>query len=266
MKLARDALWWSGVAVMVVQCCIACVPVTEDGDFLILGLTACGTVLALAGSALPQWAKENWAARRGPKGSYCLTRGNGHQHVVVIINKHAGSLNLEDLATARGHPEHHTRLISGILAVCWIAFLLCVAGLQNNTWYLLGIGLLGMVQNVLAAGAPRDPQAVGLPMKKIEEIWKGRGVLKETERQYPKVGAALVKIFFPGELREHEKEFFNKAKATAETEIKQEADKRDLSPILNDSSSSTPVTMFASIEIRGSGRVADNLHKTIYLQ
>lgn len=57
-KPARDALWWSGVAVMVVQFGIACVPVTVDGDFLILALTACGTVLALAGSALPQWAKE----------------------------------------------------------------------------------------------------------------------------------------------------------------------------------------------------------------
>ncbi|OJD36806.1 uncharacterized protein BKCO1_900050 [Diplodia corticola] len=219
---ARDRLWWTGAAVLAGQLGVACVPWALDGDWLIAALTVAGTALALAGSALPQWAEEKWACRTAPRGRYCLTRGNGHQHAVVVLSGHADSLNLEDLATARGHPVHHTRLLLGVLAVCWIAFLLCVAGLEENTWYLLGVGFLGMVQNVTAAGKARDPSAMGVPMESVDEICDGRvmEVLQKTEKKYPKVGLSLLPIFFPGELRPDEREFFDEMKATAKERLK----------------------------------------------
>ncbi|KAL0262558.1 hypothetical protein SLS55_001526 [Diplodia seriata] len=225
---ARDRLWWTGAAVLLGQLGIACVPWARDGDWLIAALTVAGTALALAGSALPQWAEEKWACRTAPKNRYCLTRGNGHQHAVVVLCGHDESLNLEDLATARGHPVHHTRLLLGALAVCWIAFLLCVAGLEENTWYLLGVGFLGMVQNVTAAGMARDPSAMGVPMESIDEIFEGRvmQVLQETERRYPKVGLSLLPIFFPGELRPDEKVFFDEMRATAKERLKAEQEPR----------------------------------------
>ncbi|KAF9641682.1 hypothetical protein BFW01_g1665 [Lasiodiplodia theobromae] len=221
-KPVYDWLWWTGAAVLVGQLGIACVPWVLDGDWLIMALTVVGTALALAGSALPQWAKEKWACRSAPEGRYCITRGNGHTRAIIIISEHADSLNLEDLATARGHPVHHTRMILGFLAICWIAFLLCVAGLEENTWFLLGVGFLGMVQNVLAAGAPRDPSAMGVPMDQVDEIYEGRvmEVLQAAERKYPKVGISLLPIYFPGELRPDEQKFFDEMKATVKERLK----------------------------------------------
>ena len=35
--------------------------------------------------------------------------------------------------------------------------LINVAGLIHNMWYLLGVGLIGMVQNVSVAAFPRQP-------------------------------------------------------------------------------------------------------------
>ncbi|KAL1645240.1 hypothetical protein SLS58_003947 [Diplodia intermedia] len=157
-----------------------------------------------------------------------LATSKASLHVSVYRTTAAGGLNLEDLATARGHPVHHTRLLLGALAVCWIAFLLCVAGLEENTWYLLGVGFLGMVQNVTAAGMARDPSAMGVPMESIDEIFEGRvmQMLQETERRYPKVGLSLLPIFFPGELRPDEKMFFDEMRATAKERLKAEQEAR----------------------------------------
>lgn len=68
---------------------------------------------------------------------------------------------------------------------------------------LLGIGLLGSIQNLVAAGASRKPSALGIHIKPLETI-KGPSVakvLKEVEQKYPLVGSSLVNVFFPGTLR-----------------------------------------------------------------
>lgn len=74
---------------------------------------------------------------------------------------------------------------------------------SNTLSGLLGIGLLGSVQNLVAAGAMREPSALGLHVRPVE-VFKGASVakvLKEVETKYPFVGSSLVSVFFPGSLR-----------------------------------------------------------------
>lgn len=68
---------------------------------------------------------------------------------------------------------------------------------------LLGIGLLGSIQNVIAAGAPRKESALGFHIRLVETIAHKRvaDVLKEVESKYEFVGTSLVPVFFPGGLR-----------------------------------------------------------------
>lgn len=68
---------------------------------------------------------------------------------------------------------------------------------------LLGIGLLGSIQNLVAASISRSPSSLGIHIKEKTTI-KGRRVsevLKQVERQYPLLGTALLDVFFPGSLR-----------------------------------------------------------------
>lgn len=68
---------------------------------------------------------------------------------------------------------------------------------------LLGIGLLGSIQNLVAASIARSPAALGIHIKRLETI-KGRRVaevLRKTEEKYPLLGTALLDVFFPGSLR-----------------------------------------------------------------
>lgn len=65
---------------------------------------------------------------------------------------------------------------------------------------LVGIGLMGSVQNVTAAGATRKPSALGIHIQH-QDIVRGRSVaqvLMEVEKRYPLVGTSLLPVFFPG--------------------------------------------------------------------
>lgn len=69
---------------------------------------------------------------------------------------------------------------------------------------LLGIGLIGNVQNLYAAGMPREASAMGLHLKEVETAIKGKrvvDVLKEVEKRYPMAGTSLLGVFFPNGLR-----------------------------------------------------------------
>jgi hypothetical protein len=81
---------------------------------------------------------------------------------------------------------------------------------------LLGIGLLGSVQNLLAAGIHRHPSTLGVHLQHIETIRAKRvaDVLKEIEVKHPFVGTSLLPVFFPGGLRvkDGDVEFWFKAK------------------------------------------------------
>lgn len=231
-RTAYDLLWWSGVITMGLQLVISGIPFAIERDWSTLVVTGTGTLLALVGGSLPQWRDEKWGSGYDNRGStFCLTRGNGFQHVVVIQNAPRGCLNLEHLAPPRRTGcSRGCKTMVMISAFLWILFLINVCGIKQNTWYLLGVGCMGMIQNIFVAATPRQPSAMGLPLDFVDRIdgKKVMGVLMETEIRFPSVGAALVQTFFPGKLRDHEQAFWsaraesaNKPTKTATANVQQ---------------------------------------------
>jgi hypothetical protein len=156
-KPSIDNVWWLGWLTMIVQIGVAIVPWVLHGDWGIMMILLCGTFMALLTCALPQWRDEKWAGRiLNSDKVVCLTRGNGHYHIMVIIGR-AGAWDIETLATATRAPRPETTIVSLILAVLWTCLLISVSGLKANSWYLIGVGGLGMLQNIYAAGAERQP-------------------------------------------------------------------------------------------------------------
>lgn len=81
---------------------------------------------------------------------------------------------------------------------------------------LLGIGFLGSIQNVVAAGARQKPGALGFHITLIDVITGPRvtKVIKEVEEKFLLVGSSLVPVYFPGKTRMHDDEdisFWRKA-------------------------------------------------------
>ncbi|THU81968.1 hypothetical protein K435DRAFT_464847 [Dendrothele bispora CBS 962.96] len=216
-----DWHWISGIFVIVVQLIIAAIPckVSDDRDWSILLITAAGIALSLLTGMLPQWRLEKWVCRRNSKKVVSLTGGNGKRHVMVIIGKGYG-LDLEDLAVAetprmrtRGRPMSMikglptafwiTQVACSILALLWVIFLITVTALEQDAWYLLAVGTIGMVQNVIVAGARREMSTTGVHLKKIEVIeqLKVMDTLMDLEVAYKGVGKSLLKEFFPNDMR-----------------------------------------------------------------
>ncbi|KAF2966729.1 hypothetical protein GQX73_g6840 [Xylaria multiplex] len=227
----RDWVWWSGVGCMVVQLGVAAIPLGLYGDWSILLIAAAGTALALVTGSLPQWREEKWHARRQKK-DVALTLGNGTRHVIIVLGAERG-LDLEDLAGGLpGEESRVTQITSIVLTVLWIALLLTSTGIEDNTWYLLAVGGLGMVQNVVVAAAPRRPDALGLPIELVTkpytipatplcpeggnvihlpEIYAEEKVmwtLMKLEMEHENFGKALVDEFFPGKLMKWEEEWW----------------------------------------------------------
>ncbi|KAI0631375.1 hypothetical protein C8Q77DRAFT_1018057, partial [Trametes polyzona] len=214
---ARDWVYWCGVLVILAQLAIAVVPGALNGNWIVLFITAGGTALALTASGLPQWREEKFAARE-LKGRevVCITRGNGSTFAMVVVSE--TGLRLEDLASGRDKRRTSTSVMSAVLCVLWIVLLLTVEGLQGEAWYLLAVGSLGMVQNVVAAGAKRSADALGFhfePATEGDVVRKDKVMqsLMEAEKKEPGVGLSLLPLFFPGELRPTEKGFWDKVRA-----------------------------------------------------
>ncbi|KAI8930953.1 hypothetical protein NX059_011968 [Plenodomus lindquistii] len=155
----KDWIWWLGWATMAMQLAVALIPWIVYSDWAILVVTLCGNLLALITGAIPQWAQEKWAASPLQREKVtCLTRGNGHRYIMVFVSA-PGALDLERLATGTATPSHGTRFILQALAVMWTCIVITVSGLQENTWFIIAIGGLGMAQNICAAGSSRSPEA-----------------------------------------------------------------------------------------------------------
>lgn len=71
-----------------------------------------------------------------------------------------------------------------------------------------------MLQNILVAGAAREPRAHGFNLVHRETIQtrKVMQALQELENRYPRVGLSLLKIFFPGDLWRKEAKFWAERK------------------------------------------------------
>ncbi|SJL12717.1 uncharacterized protein ARMOST_16148 [Armillaria ostoyae] len=228
-----DLWWYSGLVVIVIQLAVAAIPCAHHGNWSILFITAAGTMLALITGALPQWRREKWACRRKAKKVFCVTGGNGTRYVMVILGRKVG-LDLEDLAAAesprmrrRGKDDNsafvYTQIACLLLATLWIIILITVTALKEDTWYLLGVGGLGMVQNVLVAGTERHIGTSGIHLKKIEEYQQEKvmDTLMDLEEDYPKVGKSLVTEFFPNGLNENETQWWTGSKEVYEKSRKE---------------------------------------------
>ncbi|EXJ58362.1 hypothetical protein A1O7_05787 [Cladophialophora yegresii CBS 114405] len=205
-----DSLYWVGFLTTIVQLGIAAIPAGIFGDWGIFLITIAGILLSVVTGTLPQWAKEKWACRSKSKKIVILTRGNGSQHAVVILGNGNG-LDLEDLAAGQTNVDvsasWFTRVTLIALALLWILLLITAAGIQQNTWFLLAIGGVGILQNIFVAGWRRDPKAFGVPLKFLKVIGENKVMeaLYKVEEEYHHVGASLIDTFFPGKLRSDEK-------------------------------------------------------------
>lgn len=155
----RDYIWWSGLGALLIQLVIAIVPWALYGAWGTMLVTLAGISLVAATCAMPQWIEEKWSGRTLERQKVtCLTRSNGHLHIMVLIGM-PGSWDLESLAAGASHLRAETRWISLALAILWTGLLISISGLTQHTWFLVGIGGIGMLQNVLTAGAPRAASA-----------------------------------------------------------------------------------------------------------
>ncbi|KAL1640173.1 hypothetical protein SLS58_007124 [Diplodia intermedia] len=215
-EIRRDAVWYSGFAVMLLQLVVSIVPFVTHRNWAPVTVTAGGTVLALLHGAIPQWKSEKWSRVADIDSTVCITQGNGSRYVMVILGSDGdGSkarckgLDIELLASGskRFRFSLLSRATSVGLAVLWIVLLISVTGLEEDTWYLMAVGLIGMVHSIYVAGAARHPSALGIHL--VEE--KGSTIkkpmiaeaLREAEKRYPfiGVGSSLIPTFFPGGMR-----------------------------------------------------------------
>ncbi|KAI1479021.1 hypothetical protein F4774DRAFT_141496 [Daldinia eschscholtzii] len=165
-----DFVWWLGWIVLLVQVGIAIIPWVLYDDWGIFLITLSGNLFVAATCALPQWTQEKWAGRLlGRDKVTCLTRGNGHFHIMVFIGAR-GSWDLESLATRTPVPRPETRWISLLLAILWTCLLISISGLEEHTWFLVGIGGIGMLQNIFAAGTPREPETSNLHISRFPRV------------------------------------------------------------------------------------------------
>jgi hypothetical protein len=213
-KPGHDLLYWSGVIVSVIQLGIAAIPCGTHGDWGPLLVTGAAILLCFSMGALNQWKVEKWACRRldgRSKKSFILTRGNGAQHAIVILHNGHG-LDLEDLATGFANLDAPSisvfaRFATVILGILWVLLLITTSGIVGEAWFLIAIGGLGMLQNIIVAGCHRTPKAFGVPLDYVDVIGDARvmNTLMEVERRYEKLGQSMLGTFFPGDLRENEK-------------------------------------------------------------
>ena len=209
---SKDRLWYSGAAIALLQHGIAAIPCGLNENWAPLMIAFIGTLLAFTTGALPQFGKEKWDCKRRSSKTVALMRsntqgGSGAVSDILVVKGEGKGLDLEDLARGgRWHTQPlrkeqvtiwpWTRMATGTLAACWIVLLITAAGVKGNSWYLLGIGTLGLVQNAFVAGSPRTPGANGIHLE-YEELISG-GTVKETlracEERWPQIGRTLAKV------------------------------------------------------------------------
>ncbi|KAK0105247.1 hypothetical protein ONS95_004364 [Cadophora gregata] len=212
-----DVCFYSFFICCFIQLFIAAVPIVLHRDWSIVLITLVGTILSICTGSLRKWREEKYSCREGSKESYILTRGNGHRHVFIVRGNERGlGLALDDLAGAVVQTCRRTRLACGLSAFLWFAFLVTAGGLDGNKWCLLGVGTVGMIQNVFVAGRRRSPHSHGIPLSELHESILGKvtvrdrrpkvmDVLFQVEEKYPGIGLAIRPEFFEDcSLREEE--------------------------------------------------------------
>lgn len=97
-----------------------------------------------------------------------------------------------------------------IQSILWLVLLVSVSALESHTWFLLGVGFIGMFQNAVLAAAEIKPEHRNLPLRYVETIVGMRKVmdgLMDFHIHYH-CGQHLVREFFPGILQPPEEEWW----------------------------------------------------------
>lgn len=235
-----DSIYWAGLLVMIVQLGIASIPWAIYGEWLTFMVTASGNLLALASGSLPQWRMEKLGVRKQSSEkrtikNIWLTRGNGDHEALLILGED-GALDLEALASSHREMKTRTSLFTRIstflLAALWVALLISITGHDQHTWFILGVGFIGMLHNIVVAGKSRFPKGNGIDLEYVETIVERKvmAVLWKVEELYPQAGASLMAEFFPGKTTPRESRLWQYARdRAARFEIDQKAYEDDSS-------------------------------------
>ena len=207
----EDFVYYSGFFVMGFQLGIAAIPMGFFGDWSILMVTGAAIILAIITGSLEQWRREKWACRdENKRRTVVITRGNGAQHAIIVNSDRVG-LDLEDLSAGTANVEHSasvcTRGTLVLLALLWICLLIAAAGIEKNTWFLLAVGGLGILQNIYVAAWWRKPVQFGVPLTYDGLVAEPKTMktLYNVEQRQAGLGQHLRSIFFPGgSLRDEE--------------------------------------------------------------
>jgi hypothetical protein len=211
----NDWAWISGVAVMTLQLGIAAVPAGLYHEWEILLITAAGALLGCVTGLANELSQGSYHARMHSKKKIALTEGNGSSEALVFLGGGNG-IDLEDLAATEGASSNITIVLSFTLMILWTALLITVTGLDTNTWYIIAVGGIGMIHNIIVAGGSRSPSAMGMHFRRCAVISteKVMTTLMVLETQYPEIGKALVPIYFPGGLRPSERDWWDQERSS----------------------------------------------------
>lgn len=207
----RSVAWWFFIFFLILQFAIAAIPVirgfpssTGASNWGIFIITGFGNVLAILTASPSSAREEKYQGREHSKETYAITRGNGHKHVFILLpdtlRRNMSRLDangkawmdqtptsslphLEDLANAVHRAGWIARGASVLLALCWIVLLLAIGGLQDGGWFLLGVGLLGMIHNTILAGGRRNPAAHGIPLQQLDEDENEKTAVEDLDEQ-----------------------------------------------------------------------------------
>lgn len=129
---------------------------------------------------------------------------------VFITRNEASGIDLYQFASVEDAAGLSVVITSGILLVLWTVLLITVSGLKSNTWYIIAVGAIGMLQNTIVAGAPRSPTALGTHVKFetcIAET-KVMTTLQAVEETHPSVRLTLLPVLFLSALRPDERAYW----------------------------------------------------------
>ncbi|KAL7957428.1 hypothetical protein V8C34DRAFT_285572 [Trichoderma compactum] len=207
-SLSKDWPWFSGLITTLMQLGIAAIPAGLYGEWEILLITAGGTALAYATAHFSGYSTFHDHRSRDSRTVFTLTEGNGSRTAIVFIKDSNIGVDLEHLTRVEstGGSQILRIAAASVQLVFWVALLITVSGLKTHTWFMVAVGALGMMQNLVLAGAPRTPEALGIPVELVRVVGS-HGVMDTLlilEAKVPYAGKALLPIYFPGRLRESE--------------------------------------------------------------
>ncbi|KEY74741.1 hypothetical protein S7711_10959 [Stachybotrys chartarum IBT 7711] len=234
-----------GFIFVAAQLALALVPIVLYEDWSVMLITGAGTALVQLTGALPQWRVEKLPNRQNSSNDFPLTSDNGSNDIIVILGlgrclnleEMAASASprngrpwekLDWFSTRKEYtvndPKEATRSIRearyfcgfplgfwitrvacSVFVLLWLVLLINIAAAVSNSWYLLGVGAIGMFQNAWLAAAERPPEHQNLPLDLIDIIRTRKVMdgLMDLEVTYGKA-RPLLEEFFLGKLKAKE--------------------------------------------------------------